>query len=537
MFSYYKFPFDKIKKASNVVLWGGGKVGESMYCQCKDYCNIVAVIDKDNSKIFNMGRKCDNSGILKIISYDYILVCVSDAIFDDVYNDIRKVVPIELDYKIISVSIAPKENLDEIDVAAMNDSFHWHIEDQSARNETIRDYSSLYRDRTDKYISSDTFVASMLLYSYEYVNPVLHIIDSENRYIGTFDKNSFLRMNDIHIEGLESITVGKLIEKLKACNINLYIASESAETVNSLYSKFVANTYDEIPILENGKMIGIIDRISFISTFLKMEIPDNEMYNVSRGFASKGRIPMLNQYAYNVNSQNGEDGILKRIFELISFQSKVAVEFGGWDGIYLSNIRNLVLENDMRAIFIEGDKEKAEEGRQNYIDNPNVTFVNEFVGIKKYKRLDDILSEHKCPSDIDLLSIDIDGWDYWVWDSLTKYRPRIVVIEFVRSMFKEKVVINPKDEQKRTGTSARAMLELGKKKGYELICVTGGNLIFCIKEEYKKIGIKDNSLDALWANAGDQCLFVTFTGDAYGKWIYNKGEGTIKEYLYNYVNL
>jgi hypothetical protein len=213
---------------------------------------------------------------------------------------------------------------------------------------------------------------------------------------------------------------------------------------------------------------------------------------------------------------------------LISFQSKVAVEFGGWDGIYLSNIRNLVLENDMRAIFIEGDKEKAEEGRQNYIDNPKVSFINEFVGIKKYKRLDDILSEYNCPVDIDLISIDIDGWDYWVWDSLTKYRPRIVVIEFMTSMYKDKVVINPKDEQTRTGSSARALLELGKRKGYELICVTGCNLIFCACEEYKKIGIKDNSLDALWLNAGTGCLFSTICGDVYGDTWNRNGKGVFR---------
>lgn len=60
----------------------------------------------------------------------------------------------------------------------------------------------------------------------------------------------------------------------------------------------------------------------------------------------------LNKYGYSVNSQSGEDGILDYIFKVIGFKSHYAVEFGAWDGIHLSNIRNLIVNYAFRTLFI-----------------------------------------------------------------------------------------------------------------------------------------------------------------------------------------
>lgn len=75
------------------------------------------------------------------------------------------------------------------------------------------------------------------------------------------------------------------------------------------------------------------------------------------------------------------------------------------------------------------------------------------------------------------------------------------------------VVINPSDEETRTGSSALAFVELAKRKNYELICVEGANLIFCVAEEYDKFGILDNSLSTLWSYSGIRCLFSTYNGN------------------------
>ncbi len=132
------------------------------------------------------------------------------------------------------------------------------------------------------------------------------------------------------------------------------------------------------------------------------------------------------------------------------------------------------------------------------------------------------------PSNIDILSIDIDGWDYWVWDSLESYRPRVVIVEFNPSMYRDRVIISPSDEKTRTGSSARAFVELGVQKGYELLCIVGSNLFFCVREEFYKFGDFDNSLEALWPYSGLNSLFSTFDGSVYGDPWKRNGKGVLK---------
>lgn len=201
---------------------------------------------------------------------------------------------------------------------------------------------------------------------------------------------------------------------------------------------------------------------------------------------------------WNVNSQNGEDGILEWLFGKIGFKGKLAVEFGAWDGIYLSNIRYISTKNQLKRIYIEGDKKKFEEGKENYKNQEDVLFINEYVGLgKKYKSLDTILKENNVSDELDVLSIDIDGYDYWVWDSLSEYRPRVVVIEYNPTVSNSVVMVPLQEEIPGIGASPKAIVQLAKKKHYKLVEVTHCNLIFIVEEEYDKLGIADNSLETL----------------------------------------
>ena len=173
-----------------------------------------------------------------------------------------------------------------------------------------------------------------------------------------------------------------------------------------------------------------------------------------------------------------------------------SVEFGGWDGIYLSNIRELIVRRGFAGLFIEGDRERAEKLRSNYADYPRVACVEAFVGFRT-NTLDSILRDNHAPEQIDVLSIDIDGYDYHVWDALQDYRPRIVIIEYNPSIPNDIVVINPHKEDIFTGSSAAALVELGRRKGYSLIAVTQTNLLFIVNEEYDKLEIWDNELSEL----------------------------------------
>ena len=186
------------------------------------------------------------------------------------------------------------------------------------------------------------------------------------------------------------------------------------------------------------------------------------------------------------------------------------------------------MEHDVSALFIEGDSDKANDGIRNYEAFPKVKFAKEYVGVNKYRKLDDILHSNDVPENIDILSIDIDGWDYWVWYSLEDFRPRIVIVEFNATIYRDWTVISPSDEETRTGSSARAIVELGVRKGYELLCIVGANLIFCVREEFHKFGNYDNSLEALWPSSGLGSLFSTYNGDVYGDPWKRNGKGVLR---------
>lgn len=113
-----------------------------------------------------------------------------------------------------------------------------------------------------------------------------------------------------------------------------------------------------------------------------------------------------------------------------------------------------------------------------------------------------------------MLSIDIDGYDYHVWDALENYRPRVVIIEYNPSVPNDIMLVNPHSDSIFIGSFAAAMVELGRKKEYSLIAATQTNLLFVVNEEYEKLEIWDNSLDAL--RAGDRLsdgkFFQTYDG-------------------------
>ncbi|RZB36739.1 MAG: hypothetical protein SRB2_01818 [Desulfobacteraceae bacterium Eth-SRB2] len=129
-------------------------------------------------------------------------------------------------------------------------------------------------------------------------------------------------------------------------------------------------------------------------------------------------------------SQTGEDGIIKKILEIIPQNDKWCVDFGAWDGLYLSNTRNLIEAKCYSAILIEGNKIKFAELQKNYAQNKNVITINRFVGFENENNLDQILKMTPIQNDFDFLSIDIDGNDYHVWKAMSDYNPKIVCIEF-----------------------------------------------------------------------------------------------------------
>jgi hypothetical protein len=172
----------------------------------------------------------------------------------------------------------------------------------------------------------------------------------------------------------------------------------------------------------------------------------------------------LEAHAARVYSQGGEDGVLLRLFERIGTRDRFFVEFGAWDGVHLSNTANLRLHHGWSGLLMEGsDRADGERVKRERVDAENVEAL--------FRRYD-------VPREFDLLSIDIDGNDYWVWKALESFRPRVVVVEynvFFRPEMARTIAYDPRHEwdKERFGTyhgaSLAAFEKLGREKGYALV--------------------------------------------------------------------
>lgn len=216
--------------------------------------------------------------------------------------------------------------------------------------------------------------------------------------------------------------------------------------------------------------------------------------------------PLL-QFRKDVVSQDGEDGIIEALFSIIKPKNKYCVEFGAWDGKYFSNTWNLVTNQQWHGLFIEGNADKYKELTKTYAGNDNTTCLNRFVELSGQDSLDALLKEAGAPLDLDFLSIDVDGMDYFIWESLIHYRPRVLVIEFNPSVPNDIAFVQAKSNAINQGCSLLSLIHLGKTKGYELVCCTGWNAFFVEKECYSLLHLKDNHIDKLYRPLCDGRIF------------------------------
>jgi hypothetical protein len=168
----------------------------------------------------------------------------------------------------------------------------------------------------------------------------------------------------------------------------------------------------------------------------------------------------LKSFERSVYSQGGEDGVLERIFECIGTTNRYFVEFGAKDGLELSNTAHLRLDRGWSGLLMEACAPVVEGVVQEFVtaENINQLFVR-----------------HEVPASFDLLSIDIDGNDYWVWKALDRFRPRVVVMEYNIYFHLDDPRTVPYDPQREWdetgyhGASLAALRKLGLSKGYSLL--------------------------------------------------------------------
>lgn len=194
----------------------------------------------------------------------------------------------------------------------------------------------------------------------------------------------------------------------------------------------------------------------------------------------------------NYHSQAGEDGVIQEILKRFDIKNGFCVEFGAWDGKYLSNSYYLIENCGWKGLHIESDRDKfADLLKNTMVLAGRITPVNAYVDLKGESLLDCIMAKYNVPKDFELLSIDIDGNDLEVWKSVTNFRPKIVIIEIDSDIEPTLSRILPDGRAERSFAN---MLKLGHQKGYSLVCHTG-NMIFVVNELVDKLNMAQELSD------------------------------------------
>jgi len=228
---------------------------------------------------------------------------------------------------------------------------------------------------------------------------------------------------------------------------------------------------------------------------------------------NENALPSLAGFAKNIHSQYGEDGIIAEILRRIAAYTKTdgwCVEFGAWDGIFLSNTYNLIANKGYKAVLIEGNRAKYRELCRN-IPAQDVIKLCRFVDFEGDGALDVVLAGTPIPPDFDFLSIDIDGCDYFILKSLERYRPKLVCVEFNPTIPNEVEFVQPRDFSLTQGASPRSLVIQAEEKGYALVAATHCNLFF-VRSELKAavVGSGTVTLDALRDDR--ECRTFLFSG-------------------------
>jgi hypothetical protein len=204
----------------------------------------------------------------------------------------------------------------------------------------------------------------------------------------------------------------------------------------------------------------------------------------------------LRPYELRVTSQNGEDGVLAEIIARIGPGDRIVAEFGAGDGSETTT-GFLVDWCGWSAAYIEIDPESAERLARKHQHEPRVQTTCARI---TEENLEPLLRSLGVPDEPDVLSIDIDSVDFWLWKALTGIKPRIIVIEYNATVGPGRRLTTPRNHAAgwdgatdRYGASLDALIALGSTKGYGLVHtdLAGVNAFFVRDDLLDRVGIAD----------------------------------------------
>ena len=198
-----------------------------------------------------------------------------------------------------------------------------------------------------------------------------------------------------------------------------------------------------------------------------------------RRLAATGSLPSVWETGFRVFSQFDEDGVTLFLLAAAGDGPGRVLDLGAGDGVHASNCANLLLNLGYDGLLVDGDAESIAWAERFYARHPD---TKERPPATKQafltrENVNDVVSEAGLEGDVDLLSIDVDGNDYWLWEALECVRPRFVVVEAHPELGRDEYVMpyqadftwSSAPADGRYGASLLAFVRLGERLGYRAV--------------------------------------------------------------------
>lgn len=234
---------------------------------------------------------------------------------------------------------------------------------------------------------------------------------------------------------------------------------------------------------------------------------------------SNVKLKSIQEAEFKIFSQFGEDGIIQYLISKVEIKNKIFVEIGVGDYAE-SNTRFLIMNNNWSGNIVDCENDhikflNSDEGKD-LMYKHNIRAYSEFIN---KQNINSVLKKMNLPIDIGILSIDIDGVDYWIWEEIKIISPRIVIIEYNSNFGPDLAITVPyKADFERSkehyshiyfGSSLKALCILASNKGYRFVGSnsTGLNAFFVRKDlmnNLPNISVKQGYNENLFREAKDE---------------------------------
>ena len=236
------------------------------------------------------------------------------------------------------------------------------------------------------------------------------------------------------------------------------------------------------------------------------------------------KIEKIEDIEFKIFSQFGDDGIIQFLIDKleIDYEYQNFIEFGVED-YSEANTKFLLLNNNWSGLILDSSNENIENIKKKiFFWKFELEAIKSFITKENINSI--ITNSNINRKKIGILSIDIDGNDYWVWKEINVIDPLIVIVEYNSTFgFEKKISIPYKQDFERSkahhsnlywGASIEALKFLAKQKGYKFLTTnSAGNNAYFIKEnifDKIKLDLKKNTYQSKFRESRDESGKKTF---------------------------